>query len=69
MRSSLLRNVRPLLPIIAGLLIGISVSVFRAPVSSKNCIHLKRDHFERHLSSVKVRSCKEMLIKRVFFNK
>jgi len=53
MRSSLLRNVRPLLPIIAGLLIGISVSVFRAPVSSKNCIHLKRDHFERHLSSVK----------------
>lgn len=56
MRSSFIRNIRPLLPVIVGLFIGVSISIFRAPLSTKECIHVKKDHYEVHINSIKEHS-------------
>jgi len=43
--SSITRSLRQFVPVIFGLFIGMSISVFKSPLTYNDCIHLKKDHF------------------------
>ena len=46
------KKLRPFLPVIVGLSLGISLSIIRIPITHEDCVHLSKDHIDRKLSSI-----------------
>ena len=51
-KLQIVKKLRPFLPVVIGLSLGISMSIIRMPISHEDCVRLSKDHVDRKLNSI-----------------
>jgi len=44
-----IKKLRPILPVVIGLSLGISLNIIRMPISHEECVHLSKDSVDQKL--------------------